>query len=312
MTIAQVHSRYAVQIDVASPSVPVNLAGVTNVTVPDEWDIRASRTGGDVYPRHVAAYSHAPRPTFRTVCLQDALDVIGLTGLVLANGGVNLFAQKFSEGALAASGSAHRKYNITEGLCYPVRLTCEHRGDAEIEYAILPTYDGSNDPIVETDTSALPTAPTDNERFTLGQVTIGAIAIAQITRLEVDFGVVAQAQSTDSDIYDTHCMIRAIEPKIRLVGSNIEWLKSTAVPRTGLVFTHANTKLYLRKRSTGATAFVANNTAEHISLAAAGLAVITNPFDDQGDDPAQVNLDLTVAYDGTNAPIVISTATAIT
>jgi hypothetical protein len=312
MTISQVHSRYAVQIDVLSPSVPVNLAGVTNVTIPDEWDVRATKTGGDVYPRHIAAYSHTPRPTFRTVCLQDALDQIGLTGLALTYGGINLYAQKFAEGAMAASGSVHRKYNITEGLAYPVRLTCDHRQDAEIEYGIIPTYDGSNDPIVETDSSALPTAPTDNERFTLGSVTIESIAVAQLTRLEVDFGAMAQGQSTDSDIYETHCMIREIRPTIRLTGTNIEWLKATAIPRTGLVFTHANTKLYLRKRGTGASAFVANGTAEHIKITAAGLAVITNPFDDQGDDPAQVQMELTVAYDGTNAPLVITTASAIT
>jgi hypothetical protein len=57
---------------------------------------------------------------------------------------------------------------------------------------------------------------------------------------------------------------------------------------------------------------VADVTAEHIKLTAAGMATIENIFDDQADEPAQVSCEITTNYDGTNVPITIDTASAIT
>jgi hypothetical protein len=250
--------------------------------------------------------------TFRCVCLQDVLDEIGLSGQIISGAGMMLYGQAADEGATFKAGANHRQYNVNDGIVYPRRLTCDHQGDAEIEFEVVTRYDGSNDPITESDSVSLPTAATDNESFTLGSATVGNVTIGQITRLEIDFGIMARSIGADSDIWDTHSSIRAIEPKITLTGTDIEWLKSTNIPRTGQVATHANSIIYLRKRSTGATGFVANGTSEHIKFTADGFAVIENVFDDQDDDPAEVSLELTCRYDGTNAPITVDTTSAIT
>lgn len=312
MSVSRIYSRGALELDVASPSVPVVIGGLRNITVRSGSDVRADRTGGDIYPRYIAMYAQNPVATFRCVALQDILDQVGLTGLAIANNGVEIFAQEFEEGATVKSGANHRKFLVNEGIIVPRRLICDHQQDAELEYDILPTYDGTNDPVIESDSNALPTAPSDNERFTIGAFTIESIVCGQITRVEIDFGILARVASADSDRYNTHASIRAIEPVITLTGTDLQWLKSTNIPRTGKAVTHANTKMYLRKRSTNAAGFVANGTAEHIKLTAAGMAAIEGVFEDNDDEPSGITLTLTTNYDGSNAPITINTASAIT
>lgn len=312
MTVAAVHSRYAVQIDVLTPSVPVNLAGISSVQILLNPDVQSQRTGGDVYKVHQTLYSQKPVARFRSACLQDALDQIGLTGLPLTYGGINLYAAKWAENAGIAAGSVHKKYNALSGVVVPRRLTCEHGGDAELEYEVIVTYDGTNNPWVLAETAALPTAPQDNERFTIGAWTIGSVQLLQISRLEIDFGITVQSIGADSDRWDTYAVVRAIEPTITLTGINVNWFADSAIPLTGKVATHANTKGYLRKRSTGATGFVVDGTAEHIQFNADGMAVVESAFEDQGDQPAQSSVKIHLRYDNTNAPLVIDTTAAIT
>ena len=86
---------------------------------------------------------------------------------------------------------------------------------------------------------------------------------------------------------------------------------SAKIPLTGLKVTHANTAFYLRKRAIGST-FVANGTAQHIKFTAEGLATIDNAMQVSGDEPSSTTLTMPLHYDGTNAPLVIDTASAIT
>jgi hypothetical protein len=59
---------------------------------------------------------------------------------------------------------------------------------------------------------------------------------------------------------------------------------------------------------------VANGTAQHISFTADGLAIPETLFEGSAgrNPPAEVSLSIPLKYDGTNAPIVVNTATAIT
>lgn len=312
MSVSRVYSRGALKLDVANPSVPVIVGGIRNISLRSGSDVRADRTGGDIYPRYIALYSQKPVCTFRCACLADILAQCGLTGLAIDNNGVSIYAQEFEEGATVKAGANHRRFLIQEGIIVPRRLTCDHQGDAEIEYDILPTYDGTNDPVIESDTNALPTAPADDERFTIGAFTIESVVCGQLSKIEIDFGVQAQLASADSDRWDTHASIRAIEPVITLTGTDLQWLKAANIPRTGKAVTHAATKMYLRKRSTGATGFLADVTAEHIKFTAAGMAVIEGIFEDNDDEPSAITLTLTTNYDGSNAPLTINTASAIT
>jgi len=317
MAVARRHSLYGVELDTdAMAGTAVVLGGIKGQVIEAETEVRNDTSSGEVYPTHLAMVSQKIMATFRTTSIAVALDNIGLTGLLIAGAsqdGVNLYAYKHAEGGTRASGSNHRKYTVKEGIIVPQRITCEHQADATIEYRLLSTYDGTNDPIVVADSSAVPTNGADLARFTIGGCTIESVAISHIISWEIDFGVVIETEGADSDKWDTHVSIRELKPVLRLRGRDAEWLKSTAIPLGGKAATHANTTLFLRKRSTTASGFVADATSEHVSFTAAGLAHITTIFDaeSEGNPPAEFALEMPLYFDGTNAPLVIDTTAAI-
>lgn len=311
MAVSRVHSRYLVQLDWATPSVPVSIGAITQQQLRADAQVRGEAQSGEIYRRFLSLVEHKSTARFGTLQLAVALAQCGLTGHVIENNGVNFFAQKYTEGSTPASGSVHRKYNLQEGVMVPRTITCDHRGDAELIYECFATYDGVNAPIAETDTSALPTAVLDAERFTLGPVTIGSVTIDHLTRLEIDFGLNVLVLGSDSDVYDTWCCVRGIAPRITLRGIDIEWLKAANIPLGGKAATHLTTKIYLRKRTHAGT-YVIDATAEHIKFTADGMAVLETLMEENGENPAECSLSFPLRYDGTNAPIVITTASAIT
>jgi len=311
MGVERIHSRYAVQTDVANPSVPVLLGGITRLSVATGSEVRGEKTSGEIYRRFQGLYAQKPLASFASYAIAACLDEIGLTGAVVANGGMNYYAQKWTEGSGPAGAGNHREYNCLEGVVIPRRLTVSHQGDAVIEYDHLITYDGSNDPIVITDSANLPAGITDAERFALYSASIESVTIAQVQQLEIDFGVDGRTEGGDSDIWDTFARVRGIEPVLRLTGTDIEWFKAANIPLGGKKATHTNTSIVLRKRDQGGD-WVGDATEEHIEFTADGLAYVTTAFEDDGDEAAQISLEFPLRYDGTNAPLVIDTTAALT
>lgn len=314
MTVAESYSRHAVVLDTdAESGTPVTLAAVVSLSPSLEAEVKAERTTGEQYARHIAVNGIKPRAGIETYALQDWLDEIGLTGKAIASDsqdGLELYLQKFdAESGPASSG--HRSLTVKQGLIVPTRLTCRHGEDARLQYQIFIVYDGTNDPFVISDSASLPSV-TDNERFTLGAVSLGGNDIAQITELEIDFGIDARTLGTDSDIYDTRAEIRAIEPKISLKTTEVSAFGSSKVPLAGLVCTHANSEIYLRKRAQTASHFVADGTAEHVKITFDGIATINDAGSQSGDDQAETGIDIMTRYDGSNTPLVFDTSSAIT
>jgi hypothetical protein len=308
MTVARMHGIYAVKLGATV------LGAVGRRGIRTGSEVRQEATSGEVYARFQALYAQNPMAEFGTKAIAAALAACGLTGTALTSGAPFIaYSQKQTEGGTRTSGSNHRTWTINEGLMYPRRIVCEHQGDATIEYQVLATYDGTNEPVVVADSVALP-ATTDAERFTIGAISLHdgttAYALDHCRRIEIDLGIAAETVGADSDIWPTSCRIVEIQPSITISGIDSEWWKSTKIPLTGRNITHTSTKLYLRKRAAGAT-FVADVTAEHVKFTAAGLATIDG-FDGSGNALDEITLTMPLRYDGTNNPIVINTASAIT
>jgi len=306
MAVTKKHTLSAVVFDTTV------LGAITRQSIAQESEIRGDRTSGEVWARWQALYKQRVAPSFATRDLATALAEAGLTGVSIADltAGFIMYAQKYALGGTRTAGAAHRKFVLDNGLIVPRRLSVSHGEDAELEYEIFATSDGTNHPLTITDTQSLPAGIDDAARFTLpaaGNTTIGAKTINQVQSIEIDFGVSAITEGADSDLWDTFCGIEEVAPSLVITTTDVETLGPTQIPREGLVCTHANTFLYLRKRDDGGT-FVADVTAEHIKLTAAGLAVIDEMLSDDG----QTALRIPLIYDGTNAPLTINPASAIT
>lgn len=304
------HNAYAVQVG------STVLAGLNTIDLQMNAQVSNEVGIGSAFPQFLAITEQRPRMAFAAKMVADALDLTGSTGQVLdaSNTLIGYLAQLGGDG-LPLTGTVHRSYTMNRGLLMPRRLTCSHRQAASLDMeAMFYSADGDAHPIAIADTVALPTLAVADVEHTLGAVKLGItgsqITFGCLTSLSVDFGNGAQTLGCDSDVYDTHVEQPGIRPVITLTGLNAAVFGSAGVPPVGLKVTHAGTSIYLRKRNAG-IGFVADATAEHIKLTADGVAVVTQ-HTGQGTSRAEVTLQLYCGWDGTNAPIVIDTSSAIT
>lgn len=306
MAITRKHGIYGVGLGA------VLLGGITRQNLATNSEVKGEASSGELYNRFIALYAQRLAPGFTTRSIATALGATGVMGLSLSSAALTLYAQKHAAGATRASGGNHRSYTFASGILAPRQLTVDHRGDATLTYeAVVVSADGTNSPITITDSVSLPSGLTDAERFTLGTWTVGGISLGEIRRLQIDFGVDIASEGADSEIWDTFCSVRGQHSTITFSGIDVEWVKSTNIPTAGLAATHANTVGYLRKRALGST-FVANGTAQHIRFTAAGLITPDNIFEGSERDAGEVSLKMALYYDGSNAPLTVNTASAIT
>lgn len=317
MAVADIHGIYGVRLYTGDMDDAVILDGVSNQSLTIDSNISRDATSGFVYPRNSFIQGQTFQSSLSTVRINQWLAEIGFTGKAITTDtgkpGIVLYAQKFdASNAGRASGSNHRSYTIADGFIVPTRLTVDHQGDAELMYDLYIVFDGTNDPIVVAESQSLPSLVGDDVRFTLGGCTVANKALSQVRSLEINFNPTVRVESSDSDVYPTFVSVAGWAPSITLRGVKSNWFDDGT---NGLDFsgscTHANTIIWLRKRAQGGANFVANATAEHIKITAAGIAVVETV--QQGATGASVESSVRVEtkYDGTNAPIVFTLDSAI-
>jgi hypothetical protein len=301
---------YAVKVGAAT------FGGITATNLPMDTQLGGEAASGELYRRILYIMSQGHQPSFTTLSIATALAATGGMAVDVAglSGGLVFYAQKYKDGG-SREATGHRSYAFTKGLLFPQTLSCDHRGDATLAYgANLVSTDGATSPLVVTDSATLPSLANQTERYSLGKVTIGAIDLTaenELQSIQLAFGVSVVAEGGVSNVYDTLSYVVSWAPVLTLTGRNPEWVKSTLIPLFGKTATHANTTIYLRKRAAGGT-FVADGTAEHVKITAAGLAIPEDIFNASGMDRGTTSVRLETLYDGTNAPIIINTASAIT
>jgi hypothetical protein len=307
MGISNLHTLYEVTHDTTQ------IPQITSMAMSPENQVAAEAMSGEVFPRFAVLLSQSPVTSFDTSSIAIALATCGLTGSDIAALAARLafYAQKYAQGAMRASGSNHRKMTINEGIVIPTRLAVPHQSNATLTYQVAITYDGSNNPIVLSESVALPAAATVHVLHTIGQMTVAGNVFTQLSNFSIDFGSTIKTDGSDSDIWPTHASIETIAPRIQLQGSEVKWwIDSGGIPLLGAAAAHADTICYLRKRS--ATGFVADGTAEHIKFTAKGLVHHTNLFGASAGASAESAIEIVTEYDGTNYPLTIDTASAIT
>lgn len=309
-------TNHSIGVQDNADSAAVIIGSLVNVTAPIDQEVQATATAGRAYPEQITIASQKPRLTFGSLDLPKVVTAFGLIGRRITGGtgkvGIAQYQAQYSDSALT-SGSVHRRLRYDESYAYIRRITASHRQDAVAESEVAILYDGTNLPVIPEDTQALPTLPASAGRWTIGKVTVGSILLSCNIQVDIDFGISLDVFGCDSDLYDTHLNVNQIAPKITITSLTPSgFVTSSGVPLAGLVGTHANTKIYLRKRSARGASFVADATAEHISITASGVLLINDAFNAQANQRGQMSLQMECDWDGSNAPIVLDTATAIT
>lgn len=310
------HTHYGIQVNTTK------VGGIIRQDVNLETDVRTEVTDGMVNASLAHVVSQRPSATFATRAIKAMIDLLNTLGgaggesfgMPLATPNVlNVYAQKAKAGGTREGATSHRKYNLTNGILVPDTLDVAHRGDAELMMRGIPIYDGTTDPITWADAQTLPTGITDAQRYTIGPVQIAGVTISGVRRISLNWGLTISSEGEGGEIWDRTISIGDAMPTLTISGIDTKALTAaTGIELLGKQAAHADTIVYLRKRTDPVGSFVADGTAEHVKITAAGLAYITTPFSSDGRIPATCDLMLTMHHDGTNLPFVFDVDSIIT
>lgn len=282
------------------------LAGLTNLETSTNPEIRSEVGIGSQFPQFSAVVGVKPRVQFSSNAIKNILAVTGSTGAPISTAStLKAYFAALVDGVPAA-GTVHQIYTFDRGLLLPRRLQCSHQADATIDVeAVTYSSNGVLAPLVQS-TGALPMILRDNIRHTLESVSIGGVPMGCITDVSIDFGVNAETVGCKSDIYDAHISKSGgVTATITITTLDIDKLSSAGIPLQGKAATHANTSIVLRKRSEDGILFATGGDLDNITITANGIATVQT-VSGQGPQNAIATIQLTCAWDGTNAPILIA------
>ena len=268
------------------------IAGITATDNGVNSDIRDEPSSGELAARIQALIGQKVIPTFTTQDIAVALAACGALGCALATYPLTLFAPAYGDdGRRAANG--HVQYHYQHGLLLPQSLDCTHQGDATLSYQGLVTWDGTHDPLVITAGASLP-AISATSLWTLSTVVLAGVTIPQLKSVKINFGIKAETEGADSDIWDTKPSISAVQPTIDVTSSKVAALLD-------LLGESGSCSVVFRERDDGGTF-----SGHTLTLAGTGMASFTKPFGASGNKPGESTLQARPKFDGVNDPITIT------
>jgi len=268
------------------------IAGITATDNGVQSDIRDEPSSGELAARIQALVGQKVSPGFSTQDLAVALAACGALGCSLATYPLKLYAQAYGDdGRRAVNG--HVQYHYQHGLLLPQSLDCHHQADATLSYQGLVTWDGVHDPLVITTGASLPLISATS-LWTLATVTLAGVAVPQVKSVRINFGIRAETEGADSDIWDSKPSISAVQPTIDVTGSRIAALLD-------LLGESGSCNVVFRERDDGGTF-----SGHTLTLAGSGMASFQKPFGASGNRPGETTLQARLKFDGTNDPITIT------
>lgn len=325
MALTKLHTLSAVSFDTdIQDEAAVVVTGIRSSRVSPSINFQREITTGQAWAHFGSIYGASPMGTFSTIDVARCGAAIGLQGLNLASTGdstgVTYFGVKKAKGGVRVSASEHVAFASIQGIAFLRGITAGHQTDAYLDVETLATSDnGTTAPLIETITSDYPTIPNDNERFTLGTLTLGVdsgsmVTFNQKSQVELIFNPTVEAFGSDSDIYPSIANITTFEPMLRITTLDVT-LMNAVISMSGKVIDASNSFFYLRKRSkSSGTGFVANATAEHIKFTLTdGCAYQMTAFESTSPaGNAQAIIEVPLIGDSETFPLAVSWASAIT
>lgn len=300
----------------AQSGTPIHIPDIVDVQSPTNSELLAELVGAHPSPTHLSVAAVKPVLTITTFAIEDALDALGVAGMIIASDalgtGVKLNLAQLGDDGETLSGSNHRTINAPRGVIVPQRITIDNRGDARLEMGLYPIKKSGSAILVPADSAALPTIAIASKRWTMGDIDVGGTTLTDFANVQIDFGHNLTLDGTQSEPYDTHVAEKRTEPAITIRGIDPTWFTTTTpVPIGGVAATHANTFVYLRKRTQDGNHFVADATLEHIKFTLAGIGTVDDAIRGQAARIGETSLRLTGVRDSSgNTPLIVTTGVA--
>ena len=303
MTTA-LHTLYAVDVD------STLIDQITNQAVSPNVANLVRRTDGQVYPTYAAAGAISPTISFTTEALATALGKVGTTGFFVDGDGGNTvicFFQKLDNGGTRAGATSHLKIAVNEGIVIPRRLHADASG-ATLDYDLIATWDGTNDPLVFTASQSLAGSPSGDEGFVLGPVKINGTQLDGVQSMDLDFGIQEIVRGSDGEEYPRYVAIGAIAPMISITCDDAEAINTFGIDGTAQGGTQS--EIYIRALAEGG-ARAANNASSHIKILNTASKGRIHVDSVGGSDIMAATVTITPTSAGTSHPLTITTGTTI-
>ncbi|MEO1527995.1 MAG: hypothetical protein AAFX06_21395 [Planctomycetota bacterium] len=309
------HTAYLIEIDPVGSASAALIPAIGRQEITSRSEVSNDVDAGSVYPRCVTINAQKNELTFTTKDIGALLALIGTEGVAIES--VKAWEiQVDPVTGRALTTATHRTLTASRGLLVPTRLTAEHHADATIDVTLYALKDNATDytaanlPIVVETGQALPTGLTAGERYTIGpSCQVAGQSLPSNTRFEVDFGNSVTPFADNSEPWDDQCEVE-VKPAVIIGGRNVAAFGAT-LGLAGAATTHADTDLYLRRRSKQAAGFTAAGSAHHINITAAGIAHWEQAFSAQANARVEKRIRIDTHHDGTNTPIVVATDVAL-
>lgn len=301
-------SRYGIYAIVLGAN---RLGGILSQEIKSNIEGKAKAANGQPYPYFSAVYAAKPEATFSTVHVKDALRLIPITGVNLASSALKMYAQEKPLGG-TRSTSSFLSYTMNNGILYNSRLSCRTNADATLDARALLLSDptGVNAwVVIGAETPAAIAVADDDKRYTLSAVTVAGLTLTGVTNVEIDFGVSAESEQSDSRIIPRFASINEIISRVTIdvldvsliQAAKFAWTPGTEQAYFAKLGSHANTSIEFVQREKGGGAAASGG----FTIGTQGLCYVGTVASGSETQTKSGQVVIETIHDGTNAPITM-------
>lgn len=289
-----------------------NIDGIVNEQVDHNTEVTLEFAAGVVDPTYVTSMAVAPMISFACTDLATVLASFWLDGLYIPQTTVYttltaMFA-KIGTTAPRMTSTSHFRAVVNNALIVPKQITANQGQRAELTVDVHCIYDGTNAPIVYTDSIALPHAASVDELFTVGKCSINGTALDGVQGVTLDFGIEVEKVFDSGNVYPVRAHVLSRRPKFEIRLKDTVNLSTYGIDGTAQSGT--DSVIYFRKMQENAVT-LAEATAEHLSFTIDDGKVTVGSTGGNNNTSFNSVVNIFPTYDGTNAILVKNLATAI-
>lgn len=286
------------------------LSQLNDATPAYNMDDLVEFAAGQTAPQFAGSNISNPDLPFTTKQLKTLLDEFDVEDVIkdLSGGNVDVYFKQRAPNALRTPDAslAHIRGRLTSNaMLYLQSIRAQQSQDAEASARLLPSWDGSNNPLIMTGSVALSGTSTADHTYTLGRIDLNGTNLAGVQEMTLDLGMEEEAVADSGEPFPSFVGINRYAPTVVLQTRDTTLMATYG--GTGTVL--ASMEVYLRKKSS-ADINVADGTAEHIKITASDGLIRARQIAGL-DGMCEVHVQI-LKPNATTAPLTINTASAIT
>jgi len=241
---------------------------LTDVTPAANVELITKYAGAAIVPSFRGAHGAKPEITFRTPAIKTILDLCtdgdGISLKDYNDKNVDLYYRLASNfGTRAAIGEAsHLLVRAKRSMLYWTRIEARQNQIAEIECRVVPTFDGTNNPLAGLGSQTIPADVLAPSQWTLGPVKANGSFIDGVQGWTLEQNHELNEKASDGQTFLTFVGIRRCDPVLSIDTPDLSYWVTPGTDGVQLTALLA----YLTKKSSDGTTNVADAAEEHIKF----------------------------------------------